>query len=70
MSSNPGFINWMSSSETETKELYFSVSEDGPWQHYSQLKPQIPDYTIPNGSKGYRAMQTLLKRGYKFPTNN
>jgi len=62
-----GFINWISKSEGEQKELYFSLSEEGPWIHYSQLEPKVNDYTIPGGSKGYHAMQVLLKKGWKFP---
>lgn len=51
------------------KELYFNHGQG--WQHYTKLAVPIDDYKLPTGpfgspSKGYRAVQVLLRLGYNY----
>jgi hypothetical protein len=51
--------------------LYLRYAPHQPWQSYTQF-PQlsVPDYPIPNGSKGWATSQKLLRAGWTIiPTH-
>ena len=41
-------------------------SPTGEWVHYKKCPYALPDYSIPNGSVGFKTMQALLKMGATY----
>lgn len=50
-----------------TKVLHLRTASHDQWRPYNTC-PQysVPDYPIPNGSKGWATYQKLLKEGWKL----
>jgi hypothetical protein len=57
---NQAQIKWMFGS------LYFRSNPFSSWVHYKQCPYYLPDYQVPNGSKGFRTMQNCLARGVVY----
>ncbi|MCC5627611.1 hypothetical protein [Nostoc sphaeroides] len=47
------------------KILYLQTEPNQPWRPYTAFRGfTVPDYQIPNGSKGWATYQKLLKAGW------
>ncbi len=52
---------------TGEKILHIRLNPFDPWKPYKAFPTlAVPDYKIPNGSKGFATMQTLLKKGFSI----
>jgi hypothetical protein len=66
-----GQMCWLSQQEElGEKVLYVRTQPHQPWQPYT-AHPQlaVPDYNIPNGSKGWATYQKLLRDGWTLVPN-
>jgi hypothetical protein len=57
---------WLSKSGSDgEKTLYLQVAPNQPWRPYTAFRQfAVPDYQIPNGSKGWATYQKLIKAGW------
>jgi hypothetical protein len=63
-----GQMCWLASFSTNgEKILHLRLKPYDPWKPYTAFASyRIPDYLIPNGSKGWATSQHLLKAGWEI----
>lgn len=60
-----GQMCWLAESATEEKILHLRLQPQDSWQPYTVFSGyKVPDYTIPEGSRGWATFQHLLRAGW------
>jgi hypothetical protein len=62
----PGQMCWLNKFGSEHKILHLRLQPHQPWKPYNLMSGlSVPDYNIPNGSKGMATFHALKKAGWQ-----